>query len=791
MVIQCPSCKRQYNVEAERITESGVKITCPSCKHQFIARRGKQPEEKPVKKPEKKGPKTPPCAVCGQPSTHVLRGPPPKPLCEHHYQTEKEKESRFWATDEGAAPPEVDKDPGSSAWSEPGETHANISAAGRTQPGPPPQTAVPAAKAGRPIVRPPDADPAFETFDDDFDFFEEGPGGAGARKAAPTGGATKPAPPKPAPPPADDMNFDFDEVEFPRPGEKTVPPRPPAARPSPAPAPAPQPAPPASPKPAAAAGAPASPADDFGFDGLEFGPPAAGEENAFQPPPAKTVAPSKPLAPPPKSGPRPEAPLDADPFAAGASGLGPETVSEQAGKDDFASTFKGGATNLDGTPIEERSDQDEGEASFEWNVGGASSEPSVEDQDVGLKLAREIAPPPAPAKKPEFEFKRPKPAKTRGPAAAITIIAGLFVAMLVSAFLSARGWPAPKEQPRELWPPPAAWQGRLEVVPSDIPERINLSVPEFAQANGEERARDQAEAEDHARRARLLMYQDTSASYEAALREIQAAVTVDPKDLDYPALKISIIAFRESMDDKGETMIRGVETEQAWNSLRPALQSDPALARAKAHLLLNTNKNIAAQTILEEYIAKNTSDPIAYFILGQTYRYQNPPDLAKALMYLETAIRLDPGFIRADWEAARVDRDLNRSADAIAKYKEILKRSPDRKGVAEAMELSTGKTGPKPEVPPSTTPGKPPEPGTGKAPGTGTTPPVAVPKPEAPKGRGAVATGSQASDDIVESINDANRLFLKYNTGRNAPEPPPKTRPPEEGPPAPPEEGPK
>ncbi|MFO8057832.1 MAG: zinc-ribbon domain-containing protein [bacterium] len=172
MRLQCPKCKKEYNVPDERITDQGVKITCPACKHQFIVkRRHEQEQEKKKaetsssKKPASTKPskKTPPCVVCGEPSTHVFQGPPPRPLCEHHYQIEKEKDSRFFEPEPGASDSEFEQE-------KPSAPQAAVS-----QEEPKPEDSVP----------PQVAEPVFESFDEEFDFMD----GSDSTETTPVPGA--------------------------------------------------------------------------------------------------------------------------------------------------------------------------------------------------------------------------------------------------------------------------------------------------------------------------------------------------------------------------------------------------------------------------------------------------------------------------------------------------------------------------------------------------------------------------------------------------------------------------
>ena len=89
MIIQCPECGKKYKIDPEKIPEKGAKITCPNCQHSFLVRKKKEKEEP---KPEIK---TPPCQICGNPSTRVLKGDPPMLLCEACFVREMEKRRRF------------------------------------------------------------------------------------------------------------------------------------------------------------------------------------------------------------------------------------------------------------------------------------------------------------------------------------------------------------------------------------------------------------------------------------------------------------------------------------------------------------------------------------------------------------------------------------------------------------------------------------------------------------------------------------------------------------------------
>jgi predicted Zn finger-like uncharacterized protein len=108
MIITCNNCQKQYKIDPEKITERGAKITCPSCGHSFIVKRK---AEKPAPKEEAPEHKTPPCNICGNPSTRVLQGDPPMTLCERCFEIEKEKRRRFTAFEPPSEPSEAAEQP--------------------------------------------------------------------------------------------------------------------------------------------------------------------------------------------------------------------------------------------------------------------------------------------------------------------------------------------------------------------------------------------------------------------------------------------------------------------------------------------------------------------------------------------------------------------------------------------------------------------------------------------------------------------------------------------------------
>ena len=105
MVIQCPECGKKYKIDPDKVPDKGAKISCPGCGHNFVV---KKKEKEAAAQPKMK---TPPCQMCGNPSTRVLKGDPPLVLCEACFEREKEKRRRFEVQSGYGAPSEPPSSP--------------------------------------------------------------------------------------------------------------------------------------------------------------------------------------------------------------------------------------------------------------------------------------------------------------------------------------------------------------------------------------------------------------------------------------------------------------------------------------------------------------------------------------------------------------------------------------------------------------------------------------------------------------------------------------------------------
>lgn len=753
MVIQCPQCNKKYNIEGSKITEQGVKVTCPACQHQFIVRKKQEekPEDKKKKKEDKKAepqkPKGPACAVCGEPSTHIFKGPPPRPLCEHHYQVELEKDSRFFdeQTDESSHFVTGTKDPGA--------TRVAPAGAGRAKDG-----LLPVDRKKAEPPRPPSPSPSeqdFESFEEDLDFFD-GNAGEGDEFAAFADEPVALPPEKPEPPPKERNEME-DLIAPPHEFSRSEP----------------------------AESSPTEPPSTFDESDFTDEAPASEEARPPEPPPPPDAgAPAEHPDPFRPDEFEPSSPEQPDSFQA--EGSFSET-SAGAGADEFdAGVDLSGGSNLDGSALEESASAATDEsAGFGWgNFGDVSApdsgmtsldgefgEADMRDMPAaeGLSLGRR--------KKRRRAGKAAAPAgESRGMVSAILTLAVIMAAVVGAAVLSAMGPVGNQALPAVASVAMPSWEGRLDSAGDEGGVFISASPLNPLELKGSTtRELKKGEALDLAQKAEQEMYKDTRGGYERALTLIDEALAVDPRSAGLYALKMEIVAFSESLEDDGKIVLKSRESKRALDSIDSEIVDDPVMLRSKAHVMLNDQKTAAARAYLDRYREKYPNDAIAYHLLGLTYLYQPKPDLPQAAELLEDAVKYQPALARAWWDLAEVYRKLNRQDEAIDAYNQVLMRSPDRLGTAEAMEEALReKSVAKPH----------PLAATGED--ENVEPTIIRVEAKEEKPQGIEATGAQISRDIMEVINDTyaeiKRLDIQPQGQKPALDRPALPRPPEEAP---------
>jgi len=680
MVIQCPKCTKQYNVDGSKVTEQGVKITCPSCKHQFIVRKKqedkeaeKQKADKKAEKKESKKPKTPPCAVCGEPSTHVFAGPPPRPLCEHHYQIEQEKGSRFFETDPGAA--------GADA----GQTRV----------------------VGQEPADESSAEQVFESFDEDMSLFEsdETPPPSPAGVSSPD--RTQPPPPRPGGEEKKEKEEEEEDSDLLASPHEFL--------------------------------EDASTASDDGYDLEEEEEEDEEEEDTFTEEASAEPSPTGPEPSKPDAG-EVSSEIEEDPFQPDTGG--PPGGADAGGVDEFKST------NLDGSVAERQEASGEHDEGLFWesfrDTEGPETETSLDREMKGdaAPAPQKTAPKaPAPAKAPAPPAVPQRPTRPRSLISAIITLVVLAIAAAGAAYIAFSDFGGEDAQPPDTsaiekpewednYSSDSAQGGDVRV------ERMLPELPDDTPAGVEEKT---SQAYDLAQSALNRMLVDTRAGYREALELIDEALQIEPASPMFHGLKTHILTFNESLADSGEVVRKAGAGRAYLDGIEGKITDSPDVLQAKAHVYINEDKTAAARVYLERYLEKHPGDGITEYLLGLTYRYQTEPDMDTALDYMNSAIRHEPSMVRALWSKALVLRDMADYDEALEVYEEILVRSPDRPGTAEAMEAtakeksgavkrSSGESGEASDIV------------------------IAVgEKEEAPQG--LEATGTMMSDNIVEVIN--------------------------------------
>ncbi len=640
MILQCPKCKKQYNVPEERLSERGVKITCPSCKHQFIVKRkheetgeGKNKDKKksqtsPPKSQQQTKPsrKTPPCAVCGEPSTHVFQGPPPRPLCEYHFQIEKEKDSRFFEEEPRLSDEEVEQEaPADNAITSP------LRFDSQEEQHPPKKDDT---------VPPQVSEPVFESFDDEFDFLDDAESTDTTPVPGVSGKEISPPESKPEPMAKPGDTFGLETEEAFDTGEP----------------------------PGAAASVPGRPSTDEGEESGGIKKISSGAEEFYSEEPPPNEDPFRPRA------------TDSE----GADFTSPFSAdeSEESGELSFkANEFLTGETADDFS--EEGEKEEEDSFAFQESSKVSSGDPfsAVSMLDDAEKTA---APEPAPAKPAAAPIKVPasrpsggRKVEQKSIGSPLLVLFLIIFATLGSAYVSYAGL-ADNLQSEVNAPeiPVSTWKGSL-IEKADVDatslkvspgKGMGISLPGSS-----------------GRKAMQYLSKDTRTGYDKALARIEQALEKKPQDPHLLALRIHALAFAESVGANGEVKLSSQDARSKLNEAAPSIRKSEPLLRARAHVLVGERDFRKARDILEEYLQKTPYDSIALSLMGASYLYQDPPEPEKAIKYLEAASGFEEGPVRAQWDLALAYRMTEQYQKAEKAYELIKEKSPGRQGVESAL----------------------------------------------------------------------------------------------------------
>ena len=117
------------------------------------------------------------------------------------------------------------------------------------------------------------------------------------------------------------------------------------------------------------------------------------------------------------------------------------------------------------------------------------------------------------------------------------------------------------------------------------------------------------------------------------------------------------------------------EAEKYYQGIAPVF-----LINAK--LDLNEQQFGRARESLTRFVQVNPDDAEAHYLIGETYRRQNPagPDFSSSISAYERALAVDSGYADAHKEigmAYRIQRENDKAAAAFKRYLELAADAPD------------------------------------------------------------------------------------------------------------------
>lgn len=175
--------------------------------------------------------------------------------------------------------------------------------------------------------------------------------------------------------------------------------------------------------------------------------------------------------------------------------------------------------------------------------------------------------------------------------------------------------------------------------------------------------------------------------YRDARESFQAALTLKPND---PAL----------LYNRGACYDRLGAVSQAEQDYRACLKAVPehrSCRHALVALLAKTKREADAQTLVNDWIAKEPKSAVGYAEDGYLLRLRG--DLPRAQARVQQALDLEPHDERALTEMALTYEALNRNDRALALYEKILERKPGEAQVVDRVNflLAKGAKEPRPE----------------------------------------------------------------------------------------------
>jgi tetratricopeptide (TPR) repeat protein len=266
----------------------------------------------------------------------------------------------------------------------------------------------------------------------------------------------------------------------------------------------------------------------------------------------------------------------------------------------------------------------------------------------------------------------------KGVGAPLLVIFLIVVASLGSGYVSYAGLAA-------------SLRGEVNASPLEVPEwqgnlgdEQGIAVTSMAVSAGE--GLGSAIPGKAGREAMRYLRKDTEKGYENALARIDKALEKETDSPDLPALYIHALVFAESLGRDGEINLSAGRARSELDGFSASLLNKDAMVRARAHVLLGERRFEEARQLLRGHLSRNAYDPLALSLMGESYLYRDDPDPREAIEYLESAVRLDQGPVRAHWDLALAYRMTGQYQKAEEVYELIKEKSPERAGVGPALQ---------------------------------------------------------------------------------------------------------
>lgn len=169
-------------------------------------------------------------------------------------------------------------------------------------------------------------------------------------------------------------------------------------------------------------------------------------------------------------------------------------------------------------------------------------------------------------------------------------------------------------------------------------------------------------------------------AFQVLLKEIQDDGEKEPYFFaSHPNLQARI--------DNMNELLKGMPPAQGKTNQEAYLQTFAPLLLDSADMNLKAGRYQRARGCASRYLAARGDNARAYLLMGESYRQDGKPDLAKAREYYRKAAALDPGYAEAHRMLGLVaykQHDREQARTSLGRYLELSATAPDR-GYIEQM----------------------------------------------------------------------------------------------------------